>query len=320
MRPELQATVTQIGLVASECLALGQAGQVLASVSNAIYLLSDDGELFWLSTEAGALHRRCALVLALPPKALAGSRFYVEGRHLVIEPAFVVDIQPAVLWQAPSLQAKGLLRASEISARVQTLIDSLDLTEATGFGPLIFSIKSLAKGATQTSLPKPVDSIPAVTQPFVLAFFQACLQADSAGISKQADALIGLGAGLTPSGDDFLGGFLFALEMMKIVYPDLNFLYFMPPIESYDSRTNLISFTLLGDLAAGHAPAPLHHLLNCFLHSRGSESALFWVRQLTQMGHSTGWDLLTGLLTGLLFAHRSTRYVRSDPMVSLAAA
>lgn len=318
MKPELQATVTQMGLVARECLAPGQRGQVFASVSRAVYLLTDDEELFWLSTETGAMHRRCAAVSLLPPGSCAGSRFHVEGSRLIIAPSFVIDIQPANLWQA-SMRVESILPENEITARVYALIDYLDLSQAMGFGQLISSIRSLAKGDTTSPLPIPVDPISTVAQPTVLGFVQACRQANSVQISKQIDNLIGLGAGLTPSGDDCVGGFLFALKSLQNAYPDSNLVTQAIPIELFRPRTNLISFTLLRDLDEGHGPAPLHEVMSSLLHAEEFEHMSYWVRQLTQIGHSTGWDMLTGLLTGLLFTHLSYRYVRSDFLVSLTA-
>jgi hypothetical protein len=134
---------------------------------------------------------------------------------------------------------------------------------------------------------------------------RACMENHPSQIAQNADALIGLGAGLTPSGDDFLGGMLFCIKALRNAYPDLNFFDPAIPLENYGLRTHLISFTLLKDLACGYAIAPLHHIINGILKGESSEYIYPFVSQLTQLGHSTGWDLLTGLFTGLLTIHQN---------------
>jgi hypothetical protein len=66
------------------------------------------------------------------------------------------------------------------------------------------------------------------------------------------------------------------------------------------ARTNRISAVLLEDLAKGHAIGPLHQLINHFLMGDSLDRIHFSVAQLARVGHSTGWDLLAGLVAGLL--------------------
>ena len=54
------------------------------------------------------------------------------------------------------------------------------------------------------------------------------------------------------------------------------------------------------DLASGQAIEPLHHISNNLLTGEFFKSIDPFMAQLTRVGHSTGWDLLAGLLTGLL--------------------
>ena len=125
---------------------------------------------------------------------------------------------------------------------------------------------------------------------------------------SEASALIGLGAGLTPDGDDFLGGLLFCINALQRLYPGAIHLGRSEQawlIESARQRTNGISFTLLRDLSNGHAVEPLHELIRAVLCDMPPEGMRQAAMRLSRIGHSTGWDLLTGTLTGLLVAfHR----------------
>jgi hypothetical protein len=122
---------------------------------------------------------------------------------------------------------------------------------------------------------------------------------------EEAQALVGLGEGLTPSGDDFIGGYLFCREILQDSYPDtLNLEIPSLPdfIETIRTSTNIISYTFLKDHANGHGFEPLHLLAGTLLTGQSDDLLGRIIADLTHIGHSTGWDLLTGFLTGLLLA------------------
>ena len=116
--------------------------------------------------------------------------------------------------------------------------------------------------------------------------------------------MVGLGPGLTPSGDDFLGGLLFAAHFLHCAYPTT-----FPRAEADRSglldwartRTHPISYAIFSDLVMGHGPEPLHELVDTLL--RGGEDPFQAVNaavRLAKIGHSSGWDMLAGFLTGML--------------------
>ena len=296
----LKRSIIQTGTLAHTCLAPGQRGKVLAAFSKAIYLLTDDGELFWIATGDASLHQRCAQISAQLPGFSVGSPFHVEDWRLTIDPDFSCDVGQASLWNAPRLDQNHVLGIAQLPAHSDAFFSQLDLSQAKGFGGFIPHILSLAHKESISLGPAFTDPILLFAHPHVLDMARACLSRQPVRISESADALIGLGAGLTPSGDDFLGGLLFATTVLQAAYPDSNFIQHSIPLETYHSRTHLISFTLLQDLANGQAIAPLHHLINGLLSGEALESIYPFVSQLTQIGHSTGWDMLTGLLTGMI--------------------
>jgi hypothetical protein len=287
--------IIQTGGVARACLAPGQRGKVLAAFSQAIYLQTEAGELFWIATEDAPLHQRCARISAHLPGFSVGSPFHVEDQRLTIDPGLIFDVGHASLWSAPHLDLNRVLEIAQLATRLHVFFSQLDFAQAKGFGTFIPHILSLAQNESIDPALTLTDPVLRFAHPFVLDMARACLDRQPLRISKHADALIGLGAGLTPSGDDFLGGLLFAVKTLQAAYPDLNFNHSIP-IETYRPRTHVISFTLLRDLASGQASAPLHHIINGLLRGEPFESIYPFIRQLTQIGHSTGWDLLAGLL------------------------
>jgi hypothetical protein len=307
------ARMTQLGALARACLTPGQRGKVLAAFSQAIYLLTDAGELFWLAAADAPMHQRCAQTSPPLGRPSAGSPFHAEDQRLTIDPGFIFDVDHASPWSAPRLDPQRVLEITELPARLDALFSKLDLAQAKGFGDFIPPILSLAQNESIDPGPAFTDPILRFAQPFVLDMARACLDRQPSRISKNAAALVGLGAGLTPSGDDFLGGWLFAVKNLQAAYPNLNLSDHSISVDAYHSRTHVISFTLLKDLAGGQAIAPLHHIINNLLTGEPLESIHPHFSQLTHIGHSTGWDLLAGLLTGMLSAYRSGDFTSSCP-------
>ena len=109
---------------------------------------------------------------------------------------------------------------------------------------------------------------------------------------KEAVAkLLGQGPGLTPSGDDFLGGMLIALHVCgeKSVQKQL-----YTQVESLLDRTGPVSSAHLKAAALGEGTQSLHQVLNMLL--EGNETKLeLGIDAINQIGHTSGWDALSGV-------------------------
>ncbi len=123
---------------------------------------------------------------------------------------------------------------------------------------------------------------------------------DLPALEAAACRVLGLGPGLTPSGDDFIGGAFFALahappnawcEPLAAVRQRL--------LAAAQTATNEISAHLLADMLNGTSYRALHEVLGAL---QGNEPAA--IEQGTQallgLGASSGADMLAGLLLALL--------------------
>jgi hypothetical protein len=295
--------ITQAGSIARYCLTPGQHGHVLAAFSKAIYLQSSSSELFWITHLESTMHRRCARVNSILPDLSPGSSYQVESRNLKFENEVTIGLEQAIQWDEPCrdpAMAEALLFPC-----VQTFFSSLDYSRARGFGTFIPPLVLLSKGEPVNRLPDPTDLVLAHAYPLVMDVAHACLENRHSDISKFSKKLVGLGSGLTPSGDDFLGGMAFAIHVLQFNYPDLELPDFNPEVDYFQLRTHPISFALLSDLVHGHAIAPLHQIANDLFCGQSFKYLQPYVYQLTSIGHSTGWDLLAGLLTGLFTMSQS---------------
>jgi len=303
----------QIGETACRLLTPGTCGQVLAGFSRAAYLVTEQAELFWLASENAPMHLRGLRIAGPFPKLVAGENFFIEDQCINIAPHLQVDFGDASTWAVSPIPAEAALEIDQIPVRVKGIFPTgFDLSQANGFGRLIPKILSLAAG--QLDDEAEIDPVLALAWLGIYEIAKACLLRDMSGLLQEANALVGLGEGLTPSGDDFLGGLLFCVNTIQRLYPGFINLDSSEQalfIESAKQRTHLISFTLLKDLTNGQAVEPLHEWLHSVLSDQPSES-IRPASCLTQIGHSTGWDLLTGALTGLLLTFRSPDSIDSS--------
>lgn len=107
--------------------------------------------------------------------------------------------------------------------------------------------------------------------------------------------LLGLGPGLTPAGDDALGGALIALRGFgREDVADRLAGWLLP---SARTATSNISFAHLAAAAEGEGAAALHDTLASLA---GDDATLAeGVARLDRIGHSSGWDALAGAVAAL---------------------
>ncbi|HEY6821320.1 MAG TPA: DUF2877 domain-containing protein [Burkholderiales bacterium] len=112
-------------------------------------------------------------------------------------------------------------------------------------------------------------------------------------LGGEAERLIGLGPGLTPSGDDYLGGMLIGLRLWALPAQAASLWEWLEP--RIAGRTSEISAAHLAAAAAGEGHEALHEALrNLVAGSRRWDEIL---GALSAVGHCSGWDGLAGALS-----------------------
>jgi len=279
-------------------------GKMLASLSGTIYMRDDEEEVWWLSTDRFPMHRRCLQVSFLPPPQFVypGQRFFVKNSTLRIGDSFSVDLSSLKEWTPhPIFLGQGKPLAT-VRHRYEQIFGFFQcLVPLEGLGQLIPLIPKMAEG-TEVSF-SPIDfPAPRFLLP-IPDLGNACLRRDMGEILKKGKELIGLGPGMTPSGDDFLGGLLFSAFLLREAYPDV-FLWNPESVSDFTAwarlQTNPISYAFLNDFALGHGPAHLHEVMNFLIQGKDFEKAVSAIIQFLRFGHSSGGDVLAGLMTGML--------------------
>ena len=295
-------SVACMGAKARQVLASGD-GRILAASASAAYLFSHRGQLIWLTTERAPMHRRGVQVAERLPLAVVGSTYTVDGSRLWSDGGLALDWAGAGSWHPPEAGHKNGRTLADLGQHLSNLSPFLDaLPGARGFGVLLPSISGsgLDRPAPNTF---PASS-PAVAMalPSIQGVARACRGRDFSAALGHAEALAGLGEGLTPSGDDFVGGLLFGLVTMQAVHApfrEFSLTKLRLFLTRAEGRTNLISLTLLRDHAAGQGSELLHRLAGGLIDGQSGECLGQLALRLVEIGHTTGWDLLTGLWTGL---------------------
>jgi len=296
-----------IGQQANKLLALPNcSGEVMATFSRCTYLKGPEDEILWLADPSLPAHRR-SIQVHLPQNLLTtGMSFRLQGAKLVIGDRMMVDMEPACELRFPQPDPKQVLPIPEVVHRSRRVTRILGTSkEADGLGQLILLLGNdrykVSRPPSDTFLNRALGPIRRIVE--------ACIRCDFNRIALESLPLIGYGPGLTPSGDDFLGGLLFTSTWLRLAYPgqfDWDVQWTERIVSTARFQTNRISHALMKDLAHGHGPQPLHTFLLALLMDVNFEDLVEVVQPLLEIGHSSGWDLLAGVLTGMLLLHEKS--------------
>ncbi|MFC6935363.1 DUF2877 domain-containing protein [Actinomadura yumaensis] len=149
--------------------------------------------------------------------------------------------------------------------------------------------------------------------PDPLQLADRCAAGDLAGAVEAAERIVGLGPGLTPSGDDILSGLLVSLRLVGGALREGGTAGWLADwlgaavTADAGTRTTALAATLLHCANEGGAGAEVAAVLRCVA---GHESSAPAVRRLLAVGHTSGADLAWGVLAGcratLALAGRAT--------------
>lgn len=278
----------------------------MACVSGAVYLRWDNGQIAWFARRGAARHRRAILVDGDLPPLSKGERFYVEDRHILFNQPGGLRclVHASVHPSGPAIRTSPFNANKAIKQHAELLHSRLE----DGFG---FWIGILAGDFRPGQA---AGHLVSLVQPQLVDLMQRTRQADIEGLLTVSADLVGLGPGLTPSGDDFLGGLLYAFQLVRR-HP-LQHQNFKQDLELWidqiKPKTNEISHTLLADHARGYAALPFEIWFAELGQGLPDEMLAALAGEATGIGHSTGVDLVAGALTAIAAIDPTFTIPRSD--------
>jgi uncharacterized protein DUF2877 len=249
-----------------------------------------DGLLTIASPEGGSLPNGILANLGPDWRAIGvhrGMIVYADDRGIRVPDAGLeIQFRAAPVWsprfpKAAGPAHEGTARWSRRAGATRTIARSR--ASAGGFGPLLSG-----------GVPDDPARILEVARPVVARLVLALEAGDRSGAAVAAASLIGLGPGLTPSGDDLLVGIEAALH--AVAHPSAGFL--TPALAEVETGTTEVAATLLRHAAAGEFAERLHALLSALLGS-GDERVPAAIERAVAWGATSGTDCLLGVLIGL---------------------
>jgi hypothetical protein len=217
------------------------------------------------------------LATALPP---------IEMRVSIAQGAFrigglALDTTGAELWRpAPwpsAARRKGVLQALQ---RVQHVAGKQ--VPADGIARTVLGLAG-----------EPHSALERIARPRVERLRAWVTARPSASAGAPPVDLLGLGPGLTPSGDDLLCGMLVALHAVGEI--DMAHALYAEIARAAPTSTSPISAAFLRAAAEGLGCEPLHAAIAAILEGQ-VEALAGRVEALGRIGHTSGWDALAGAL------------------------
>jgi hypothetical protein len=299
----------------------GLAGTVIASFSRSCWLETPGGRVFAVADHQsgeGPLTVGAALPEGLALAELGieqGTELVADGVDFGLGDRLILRMAGASIW----CPASSGPRASndEVARRLWALVNSVAVdAPVEGLAPLIGHLGQLTYG--DVLVPEDANLVARFAMPSVVLLAKGVVHGNVDAMDQAVRGLIGLGPGLTPSGDDMLGGLMVALRTAlgpvsrnEGPLPGFSQSSRVPivgelsqSIIRHTTRTNRISAALLEQAALGVGSAAQHQVVRClleFMPATGLETA---VAKLVRWGHTSGWDSFTGILFGTILALR----------------
>jgi Protein of unknown function (DUF2877) len=277
-----------VGIIARDILTPGATVEVTAVFDRSAYLKLAGGFVCVGTPEIG--DGPINTIVTAPTTASfaalgfhAGIEGQVDAERIVLDDGPIIELSDATIWLPPELPAWTPETLSRGLVSLQAMGKQRRPTD--GLGCLIF-------GSVGTESETPTARAAAETLAELRASLPAAMRRESAAlIARPATLLLGLGPGLTPSGDDLLGGMMLALSALQhITLRDALWDVLAPEL---GDLTNEISAMYVALAADGLGSGALLRALAVIISNDVANTNAVTVA--SNIGHTSGWDTLAGI-------------------------
>jgi hypothetical protein len=289
----LDSHAVSIGNFAADLLAVPGKGRIMGVTSKGFFILTESNRVLFISTDPlfGPVH---IVLNVLPEKIKAGlmgaTVDYSPDELFFQNLGFRINLENAKIWQPPPLPNK-FLSVLERDHQISLITDALVRSgrEST-FLPLL---KWMVAQNRHPGFPD--DRLNQDMHPGV-DLRQAFRENEPGKAAKLLDPWLGYGPGLTPSGDDFIWGFLAALNRWKaMICPQFE----VTTINEFilinaQQKTSYLSATLIECATHGWADEKMLSVLDHLFTGQGSVKET--VEKILAYGSSSGVDAFAGMV------------------------
>lgn len=228
-----------------------------------------------------------------------GMEVRVSKGLMVINEKIAIDFRKASLW-IPDLYVKDPARPNELKKLLSIVIELVKrYASDEGFTKLFNLLDINYVIVRQSNINYNLMVRRAL--PVIEKLAQAVVDNKAYNLCGIVEGLMGLGVGSTPSGDDFLSGFITTLYWFDRSYRlDLKILReLVKCIERYSHKTTAISRQMFSRAIVGELNEYAHLVLRGII-SANPPIALDGIKRIVLLGETSGKDMLLGILVASL--------------------
>jgi hypothetical protein len=231
-----------------------------------------------------------------------GEKISVDEYLLSFEKGLTLSMNRAEIWSP----RHGVKKPIDIGLvkRNLLLVEEIASCRNEGVGQLVHHIENMISGAPFDN--DQLNRVSRIGLPNIVNLASAVKSEDLDLVCRSAKKLIGLGQGLTPSGDDLLAGFMASLRWtVNSFHGDLDRVdRINQTIASVAEDTTMLSKQLLTLAAAGEVNEAVEGLLGAILSSH-AEDVTIAAKKVSAIGETSGVDSIIGILLGSLLGIES---------------
>ena len=260
---------------------------VLGVTSKGVFLLNDFGQICFISQEPfpGPLTLNLENIVNLDSFFQIGDNCQIGGDRIIFQGCQIVIQEDVIIWNPPLIS----ISEKDITPVINRGVDFVFYIEGGKQNSFFTEFFNGFSGQSWKSTWK------------ILLKIIPNWQSDGDIYGKLSN-LLGLGKGLTPSGDDFICGFLLTHYCLGKMLPafEMRSDYLERIIASAQKRTTALSAALIACAAEGEADERLMNLLQWLLTSVGDVGRI--KEELLSYGNSSGLDTFAGMLAAILLS------------------
>jgi hypothetical protein len=290
-----------IGLTANYRIAYGGIGKIHSVFEHVINIILLDHLISIVGTNVGM--GPLNIVINIPDDLdftlilKKGDPISLDEDINVGDSLIIISMEGVQLWE-PSVNLKERILSNN------TILDNIEILRETalasdkhgGFGELIGSAKT---NEFEISKENKFGPIAKYAAPHILSLLEAISLERYDDILQSSNKIVGLGPGLTPSGDDMLIGMMVAMFYIsenKEISLDVKQIN-NEIISGITGRTTLISEEFLREAAMGRVNEPIAILMDNIL-SADKKEIVESVANVLSIGSSSGVDTIFGIILG----------------------
>ena len=218
-----------------------------------------------------------------------------------------IDLSSARTYKRDRLTSKEPLAGVESAALNLRILRDVIYTHPgrEGLVPLLENVE--LRGPMKLFLEPAGGSVAETARPYIERIMWGLFSGDLAAVQDNADAILGLGPGLTPSCDDFLAGLFLSLGFAGSRYygrGNVRARFYKKAGEEVlnlaKEKTTIYSIGLIEDAIGGEGPVAATGLIRSLVTGTPEDTASA-AKTLLGMGAATGADTAVGIYYGVRF-------------------